>query len=53
MYVGALAALREFPDVSLDLATRQYARARKILGEVSLLQAAKFYERYGRGVVRK
>ena len=45
MYVGALDALKHFPDVALDLAAREYVQARKILGDVLLLQAAKFYER--------
>ncbi len=52
IYVGAMEALRDFRDVSLDIAVKEYAQARRLLGSVSLMEAAKFYERYGKSVVK-
>lgn len=39
--------------VSLDMLANEHAAAKKILGEVSVLAAAHFYERYGKTVKEK
>ena len=52
IYGAAVEALKPF-DVSLDFAVREYLAARKILGDVSMLDAAKFYDRYGKSVTQK
>lgn len=51
-YLGAVEGLRLFPDVTLDAAVREYSQARNLLREVSLIEAAKFYDRHGRSVLK-
>ncbi len=53
IYVGAIEALRDVADVSLDLAVKEYVQARKLLGSVSVMEAAKFFDRHGRTVVKE
>jgi integrase len=52
IYGAAVEALKPL-DISLDFAVREYLAARKLLGDVSVLDAAKFYERHGKSVTQK
>jgi integrase len=53
IYGRALEAIRPF-GVALDAAAQEYADARKVLGDFSLAEAAKFYMRHhGRGICPK
>jgi len=52
IYGAAVESLRPF-DVSLDFAVREFVAARKLLGDVSLLDAAKFYARHGRSITKE
>lgn len=52
IYLGAIETLSDFPETTLDMAVREYAEARKLLGEVSLLEASKFFDRHGRSIIK-
>lgn len=51
-YLAALDALRIGPEVSLEIAAREYAYARNKLGDVSLQKAVEFYQRHGASVLK-
>jgi integrase len=52
IYGAAVASLQPL-DISLEFAIREYIGARKVLGDVSILEAAKFYDRHGRSITKK
>ncbi len=52
IYGAAVDSLKPL-DISLEFAVREYIAARKLLGDVSLLDAAKFYQRHGRSITKK
>ncbi|PAW79096.1 MAG: hypothetical protein B9S32_03835 [Verrucomicrobia bacterium Tous-C9LFEB] len=52
IYGGAIEKLKPH-NVELDFAVREYAQARELLGEVSVLDAVKFYRLHGLTVTQK
>ena len=52
VYLGAIETLRCISDTPLDTAVREYVQAQNALGEVSLMEAAKFYNRHGRSMIK-
>ena len=50
---GAAVASLEPMGTTLEFAIREYIAARKVLGDVSVLEAAKFYDRHGRSITKK
>jgi len=52
IYLAAMECLRDCQGVSLEIAAREYAQARKLLGPASIMEAAKFYDRHGRSVLK-
>lgn len=52
VYLVALEALKRIPSVTLDIAIREYVDARERLRDISLIEAVRFYEAYGRSVVK-
>lgn len=52
IYGAAVDGLKPF-GVSLELAVREYIAARKLLGPVNLLDAARFHQRFGKQVTKQ
>ncbi len=52
IYGAAVDGLKAL-DTTLEMAVREYIAARKLLGDVSVLEAAKLYHRHGRSITKK
>jgi len=52
IYGRALEVVKEL-KISLDVMAKEYVAARKVLGDISLLEAVRFYEKHGKTMVKQ